>query len=613
MFTERLNELLTEIFRTSTGEFSAAAGYERSYLSRLRSGNRVLRPGHSAAVRLVDTICRYAEEKGVRSDLCARIGIPEKADKETFQASLSAWLFEGMEEAAEKRKAQEIQAKERFSRSGFGNRLSKAMELADLSSLRLARALNVDASLISKYRSGLRVPRTDHPIIGEISRVLAKQICDMDRAAALAQLVGEPLQALSPEEVARLLEIWLREPDAVDTSLIEDLLEKLDTVSPQTGLPCIPVSALPQESPQQTEETEFQGHEGLRRAVRRFLCEAIRSKQPELWLFSEQNMDWMTEDRDFFLQWAALMNTYVSYGGKIRIIHHIDRGLKEMASAIQGWLPLYLSGRIESWYCRRQGGDRFSHTVFLAPGKACIAGICFVGKETDASYCYSIAPSFLESMTGLFEDLLSECRPLMTLRSDGGTHEQSMMLKGDAVYSIERSLSLGTMPQDLLQTILERSGLPEETAGKILAEWSGQKKMIEEKLETGEIHEYVVLRGQQELAERKTELSTQYAQLHYTPEEYVSHIRALIELQEKQPHFRIFVLKEAPFEQIQLIAARHSAVITHPAVRPMAFTTVHPQMCRAFIDFAKRLEAQYEGKTGDSSPALQNYVTNTPM
>ena len=272
-----------------------------------------------------------------------------------------------------------------------------------------------------------------------------------------------------------------------------------------------------------------------------------------------------------------------------------------------------LSGRIESWYCRRQGGDRFSHTIFLAPGNICIAGICIAGRDTDAFYRYSAMPSFLESMTGFFEDLLNECRPLMTLRSDGGTREQSVMLRGDAVYSIERSLSLGTMPQDLLQSILKRSGLPEETAGKVLAEWSGQKKAIEEKLETGEIHEYVVLKGQQDLAEGKAELFTQYAQLHYTAEEYVAHLRALMELQEARLNYRIFVLKEAPFEQIQLIAARHSAVIMHPAVRPMVFTTVHPQMCRAFIDFAKRLEAQYESETGDSALELQNYVTNTPM
>ena len=53
------------------------------------------------------------------------------------------------------------------------------------------------------------------------------------------------------------------------------------------------------------------------------------------------------------------MEACIRGGVRIRIIHNIDRGLEEMTAAIRGWLPLYMSGRIEGFYSTRPGGSRF--------------------------------------------------------------------------------------------------------------------------------------------------------------------------------------------------------------------------------------------------------------
>ena len=155
------------------------------------------------------------------------------------------------------------------------------------------------------------------------------------------------------------------------------------------------------------------GTEGLRSAVLRFLTEALQGNAQQLLLYSDEEQGWMTEDAAYLKKWAALMTACVRNGTQIRIIHNVDRDLGEMIAAIKSWLPLYTLGRIDSRYSTLLRGERFFHTVFLWPGRACIKAAGVRGTQAEGIYHYYSGQRELEICGQEYRRLLENTRPLM--------------------------------------------------------------------------------------------------------------------------------------------------------------------------------------------------------
>ena len=51
----------------------------------------------------------------------------------------------------------------------------------------------------------------------------------------------------------------------------------------------------------------YHGMEGLQTAVLRFLGNVIERKEKDLYLYSDQNIDWITTDKSFQQKWMSLM------------------------------------------------------------------------------------------------------------------------------------------------------------------------------------------------------------------------------------------------------------------------------------------------------------------
>lgn len=592
MFTDRFNELLIDVCHTTTGDFARLTKYDRSYITHLRNGDRVPAPGLGAARRLSRALYLCALENSAVSELCRCIGAPEQKSEDELCDAIGTWLFDGQPPPA-KHAVKKPEPPERRKAGEFGRKLGAAMELADISNLRLAKEVNVDVSVISKYRSGVRVPRANLPLIHDLSEVLVRRINMLGRFSGLSRLIDVPLEKKSGEAAAaRQLEKWLRDFSAMDTSLIESFLDDMDNFAPAEPPPISPDDAA-LDTADDTQDA-YWGTDGLRRAVLRFLHSAVSAHKPQLLLYSDQNMEWMVGDRDFSARWAALMSAYVGAGGKIQIIHNVDRGLEEMLAAIRSWLPLYLSGGIESWYCLKPGGDRFFHTQFLEPESACVSASFVTGCEQDARYDYLTRNSELEYCRRFYQSLLKDCRPLFWLDRAGMKPELSAIQRDGELHLIGNTLSLATMPETLLEQIMERSALPEALRRELRADWRSGSELFAEKMDGGEIHECAPLPGEEELYRGRVPVDAGVAGLSYTPEEYAAHVRSILKLSGEKSGYRFYPLTEAPFRRIKIAASSHAAMFGYVAGRSAAFVTANPLMCRAFINFAARLEAQYD-------------------
>ena len=602
MFSERLNKILTLLDVTS-GDFARFAGCDKSYISRMTSGARVPKNGGAGAWRIVDGIYSCADEKGKTAGICQLISCKEQNSADAIKAQIMAWLYGGEEVTDKKSKPPKDIVPYRV----FGEKLNAVMELAEISNIRLGNLVNIDTSYISRFRNGLRSPKSNPRTMDAICTALLRRLGEQNRIKQLAALMKADPDALTDEEEAfSLFHDWLYDTEKTDSSsVIEKLLENIDTFSldAKTPLPSFEEVA----ATVKCEDTVYFGSAGLQNAVIRFLASVISGGGKELYLYSDQNMNWLT-DPAFRIKWAALMLGCVQKGIKIHVIHNVDRDVSEMIEAIISWLPLYMSGMIRSYYCKKQKNSRFSNTIFLCPGVACIKGSNVIGTEDqNGEYRYDTDTKILEMHQAAFHSLLADAKQLVriygNLESEGVIHTgySGMTVLGTA-------LSFATMPKETLVSILERCGADETVKNRAFSVWESRKRLLNVALNESFVHECIPVADEESLFSNKVSADIPGITVTYTPKEYAEHIRNIMALSEENPQYRFYALPDAPFDNTQIVLFDDLVTVSRLNTPQVTFLISHPAMYEAFMAYADSITARYKQDKLSTKRLLERYL-----
>jgi len=597
MLHERITALFT-LLQCSNTDIARCAGCSSGNISKLKSGYRVPKAGSRSILNLARGVCRYADyenELSVLGELCGT----EDTTPERLIPALIAWLYETDEITLPARAAEPKSKRIRaILRQSFGERLDAAMTRLEISNRQLANLLNIDASLVSRYRSGIYSPHGNE----RLSEKLAEKLTELARKAGLegelAALCSVEADDLDGEQVAR----WLYDtaPEAGDTAVARRLLQSLDDFRPASQ-----PGPEPGESPTPETQPAYRGTEGLREAVVRFLTQAARTGG-ELLLYSDEPMDWMSGDRDYFALWAALMKRCIASGVRIRIIHNVDREGPEMVDAIRGWLPLYVSGQIEPYVFRRERNTRFCHTVFLHAGHACIRGFYPAGSKEDRWYDYVTDPTHLELLRREYSQMLSAATPFLRVYFPERAEEYHGMFSdrtGETGFLL-RSLPVCTMPEGLPERMADRAGLRGEDRSSLLECCARQRSRFRQLLDGDGVQMILCLPEQvPALADLSLELAD--FSLPYTPEDYAEHLEAVASLAERERNFHLTLLPQGPFREIQL-AVRKDAVSVLRSHGPLgAFVFLNPTLTESVRAYFSLLMEEYPSDRRSMAEALR--------
>ena len=286
MFTERLNELL-ETIGAGNKDIAKYGGFDRTNLSRLRSGTR--RPGRLSPTveKLVSGIYLFSDDRNALKELCDVIGMDPDASAPQIRQSIADWLFEGEPEetaGAEKASAGSAAAekkKKQASLRSLAERLDSSMTLAELSNVRLSHLVHTDASLISRYRNGMRSPLSNPVIAEQISHILLHRILRHGKEKELAALMR--LQDGKPEEVN--FTAWLFQTEELperNIHIAEDMLGFFDSYTAGSRIQLPPWESVAQGLDPADARGAYFGTEGLREAVLRFLTDAVKNRVSDL-------------------------------------------------------------------------------------------------------------------------------------------------------------------------------------------------------------------------------------------------------------------------------------------------------------------------------------------
>ena len=426
MFQKRLQEIMT-LLELSGARLAEYSGLNQSTISKYKNGSRTPEASSPSMQNLVIGICRYSEATARLSTL--RTFLSANADEPLSDALTFYLLHQNTtENPPEKRKNDQTLA------SAFGSRLDSIMTLLDISNIRLSHLINVDASLISRYRTGARYPKENAAIRSSLSQILYERIFQQNKEAAFAEISGMQSDLLSPESFNDWL-FLLKDPNPLLIQSARQILFALNSftdiktknvTSPSEMLSNLPI----QESP------VYLGFSGLRTASIRFLKAAYESDSRDIWVYSDSTTDWMNEDKHFLQLWSLLMTLCIRKGIHIHIVHNLNRNIEEMLSAIQSWLPLYMSGMLDSYYCNVNNAKSFNHTFFLCPDAACVSGMNVRGAGEQAIFHYYAETELLSRCRLSFQTLMKDSRPLIKVYRDAPVNMEmnNTIITPDSIY-----------------------------------------------------------------------------------------------------------------------------------------------------------------------------------
>ena len=302
----------------------------------------------------------------------------------------------------------------------IAKKLDFLMSLTNTSNSQLARELKFDASYISRIRSGKRGVPLHQPFARPAAAYLATRVSEHYQTRALEQALGIPGEwPAELNEAARILEKWIvGESNAIDIGFGA----LFDSLSPHSA--SRRSSDTPPFDPESHAEGKaietrcFFGASGRRDAVITFLSDlAVQEKPYELLLYSDEPLDWFTEDAAFLAHWMTLLTQIIDNGSTIKIIHTLSRDVGELLDAVQSWLPFYLKEAVTSYYCPKIRDGICQRTLIIARGALALISNTVKGNIHHAASMLIEDKETVASCEHEFADLFALCKPLVTVIS----------------------------------------------------------------------------------------------------------------------------------------------------------------------------------------------------
>lgn len=597
MFGERLSDAI-KAAGVSPSELSRRIGCDRSNLSKMCSGARVPKKSAAASRRVVDGVCAAAAETDGSAALGALLGFDGNTPAR-LKPALMDWLYEGVAPAP---------SKPRRSRNAapygtFGGRLNAVMELAELSNVRFGKLLNLDASYISRFRNGMRSPESNPQMMDDMCGVLLKLLTEQEKLGEFASLIDAPRIPADDEDAFLMLRHWLFDVGS-ETSFptIDEFISSIDLFVP---------SDLLESKPEETEaddRTIYYRTEGLRRAVIRFLAEAVARGVKRIYLYSDQNLEWMTGDEGYRANLFSHLMKCLKSGINITVIHNINRSQNEMFSAIANWMPLYMTGSISSYYFRRQSQSRFSYTLFLCPDFACVEGGGVAGGEDfHGIYRYDTDPEILDAHRRGFESMLEKAKPLVSVYGSDDAERLALMGSGMTTI-IGPGGPVAAMSLKTLLSILDRAGVTGETRRKAMQSWRMRRSVLEKTMREGFLYLCSMVSDRSLVEAGKVPIVMPGLSVNYTPQEHDEHLRSLLDLMERFPNFRYFALPENPFPNMRVIVSENAVAIVRMKPPYTSFFISHPIVREAFAAYVNKIKESCGYGPEDAIREFEKYL-----
>ncbi|MDL2274444.1 general secretion pathway protein GspK [Oscillospiraceae bacterium OttesenSCG-928-G22] len=372
----------------------------------------------------------------------------------------------------------------------FSERFTTLIRICRSKNADIARGINADPSLVSRWRTGDRLPvhliETADALGGYFSRL---PLLSKDREQLLA-LLGLP--DATAEALADAVSAYLKEDSLPRSSVMaEDFagglfgaFERILTCGDGGDLRGISFWPYVKKGTPAEHET-FLGEEGQRRACFGFFHAVLSSTKPlDVYLLNTEGNGWIFNDASFSELWAKGLSAMARAGHRI---HILLAGRETARASVEAYLPLMPHGDVE--FFALKSGFSLAPTLFVARGLA--ATITYPGRERRNTLYFS-HPSSCEVFFDLLSAYLENALPVFSFSSGKAYADTLVRFEGQPgpLSSLRNHFPFSFLSENALRTILAGK-LPEPRLHETLALFSSRRAALLAKLRTDEVHDFV--------------------------------------------------------------------------------------------------------------------------
>jgi len=468
----------------------------------------------------------------------------------------------------------------------FYKKLNYLMKLTNVSNVALGKALSLDPSYISRLRSGNRSLPQNATFLVPLSQYIAKKIVTTEQKLILSEaLTSVQVSETDSSTLSKKLLEWFLLDSDISEKCVHYFLDTLQ--KPEYKKMELPSATF--DYPVSNRTNYYYGPSGKREAVIRFLFSISKEKTPQtILLFSDENMNWLTENSDYTKLWSALLIHLLGLGNQIKIIHTISRNIDDIFLAITKWLPIYMSGKVESYYLPKIRDGIFKKTLFIASKTSAIISES-IQDQTDAMLNqYIVNKQALTSFTLEFNNYLSLCHPLMRIYTDKDVEQfYAALLEFETAHApgvfSAKSLSLLTMPESLIHQIGDRIG-----SSDFAARCQKRFTLFQNYLTQNSFYDNIILPSPDLVKNGSVLVLTpeilKMTPIYYTRDEYKEHLEYIITLLNTYSNYHV-IIHESNDNPCWIYAKQDIGVLFGKYESPHVFFLTELNLSSAFWDF----------------------------
>ncbi|MGI6578951.1 MAG: hypothetical protein ACOX3H_01690 [Saccharofermentanales bacterium] len=585
-FSDWLNQIQNK-FNFKNIDIARHSGIHASTISRYRRGTRIPINNPDHLNKIISGLIELAEAKNKIAELYQLVGYQQDTHSKPD-------LFDELLQISEACLLRNVDETIEFENyvPDFERKLDFFMQTFSVSNARLANALNLDNSLISRWRSGARLLKKDHPaleaIIDYFTNIIEKK---QNTELTMPQQHFMAFIEKGPGfNLAENLSAWFLSAQNESMIVQQNVKKILDKINDWHGnkIELIqPDSIYFQTLGAVKKQETYRGLAGLREAVIRFFTDIIFSEQKrKLQLFSNQEMDWLGADKKFLQAWLICMDTIVKQGHEIEIIHNLGRSMEEITMGIEKWLPLHMNVNVTPYTCDslNLSGNKnpLVKTMFIDVGNAAINAEMVRGSEDQTDYHYFTSSSKVKDLSDQFEHLLRISEPIMHFYKPDAIfsdeifnvwQKENVSQATDDVTNqvtlLYPTIPLSFFPDILIGDMLSATNLGEETVRLIMTENKRLRLMFEKFMNRGKL--FLVGPFDRQIKSDPVILlphTNDVKTLKLTQDQYMLGLDSLRKYQKKYPNFRIFNLQTSPFKNLHVLSFDDHTILMHKTSKP---------------------------------------------
>ena len=567
-FCEQLNAYI-EQFECSSKELVSSSGLSSTVISRYRKGERTPNLRSTQLEKLVTGLYKISKSKN--------INLTKSEIYNTLSKTLNdiAIDFE--------------QLSKNFNDILFTLNLS----IADLS-----RAIDYDASLLSKIRTGNRNPSRPQEFVESVCKFIVAKYTSIDDKKAISLLIGCPIEDIKNDsDYFRKLLYWFSTNSVTNHNEINKFLNHLDDFNLDNYIKAIHFDEMkiPFVPFYKSISKTYYGIDEMKQGELDFFKSTVLSKSNEpVFMCSDMPMDDMAKDIEFGKKWMFAIAMTLKKGLHLNIIHNLDRPFNEMMLGLESWIPIYMTGQVSPYYLTGLQNSTYCHLNYVS-GSVALTGECIKGYHNNGKYRLTSNKTEVTYYKEKSKCLLNKAKPLMSIYRTENRNAFNVFISSDIAIKGKRKRILSSLPfhtisNELLIKILKRNNVDEENITSLLESLEMQKHIMQKLLANNIVEDEIAILSEEEFKKYTPILSlsdTFYTDnICYTYEEYLEHLSDTKKYMKNSKNYKILFSKTNTFRNINITIHSNKWVMVsknmHPAIH---FVIYHPKLLDAIENF----------------------------